>query len=309
MSKHPLTCLGLSLSDYCADLIQLGRSRIPESDPGGYILPHQGSVQDHKTLLADSQRVIEQLIQVPAIQKASPPTLSHYDLHKRNIFVSDTDPTIVTGIIDWQSTSVEPGFVYANEIPDFTTSLPDESELLALGAGHDEEGKIAASNLKSRKDLGDSEICTKTYEVILKGLAPKLGLGRALDETLLRPIRYAATSWRDSATAVRQELVDLAERWSSDLGLPGTCPYQPSPKQLEDHRKRYEDFESAQKLKLWLTGMLQSSSDGWVPNDVWDTAREANKDSFGLRMQSVRESKEMDDQKARELWPFDEMGD
>ena len=31
------------------------------------------------------------------------PVLWHHDLHPQNIFVDDTDPTKVTGIIDWQA--------------------------------------------------------------------------------------------------------------------------------------------------------------------------------------------------------------
>ncbi|KAI9739903.1 MAG: hypothetical protein M1818_004959 [Claussenomyces sp. TS43310] len=48
----------------------------------------------------------------------SSPTLLHPDIHKRNIYVSEEDLSCVTAIIDWQSTSIEPTFVYANETPD-----------------------------------------------------------------------------------------------------------------------------------------------------------------------------------------------
>ena len=37
--------------------------------------------------------------------------------------MSGDDPTFVTGLIDWQSTSVEPAFVYANETPDFADNV------------------------------------------------------------------------------------------------------------------------------------------------------------------------------------------
>ncbi len=48
------------------------------------------------------------------ILAAAAPTLHHADLHKRNIFVLDDDPTVIAVITDWQSSSVEPGFEYAN---------------------------------------------------------------------------------------------------------------------------------------------------------------------------------------------------
>ncbi|KKY19132.1 putative serine threonine protein kinase [Phaeomoniella chlamydospora] len=293
-----------SLTQYCNTLIRIGKSRIPKVEPETYLLPYQGSLEDHKALLADSKPVLERLIQLPQIQKAGIPTLMHYDLNKRNIFVSDIDPTVITGVIDWQSTSVEPGFIYANEIPDFTTSSTDPSELFSEDV--DEGTPHTASNQDS---VEDARICSSTFEVILKGLAPKIGLGRSLNEILLRPFRYAATSWRDSATAGRQELVELFEKWNRELELPGSCPYQPSPEQLQTHRDRYETFETAQKLKHWLVTMLRTSSDGWVPADAWDAARAANKAAFEQWMQSAKESQEMDEQQARALWPFEEMGD
>ncbi|KKZ68488.1 hypothetical protein EMCG_05875 [[Emmonsia] crescens] len=56
----------------------------------------------------------------PQIQSAAPSVLFHPDLHKRNVFVSEDDPSIVTGIIDWQSASIESTFWYADDVPDFT---------------------------------------------------------------------------------------------------------------------------------------------------------------------------------------------
>lgn len=54
----------------------------------------------------------------------------------------------------------------------------------------------------------------------MKWKVPALAAARAADSTLLRPLRYCGTSWRDSATAVRQELIELSQRWT-ELGLPG----------------------------------------------------------------------------------------
>lgn len=228
----------------------------------------------------------------------------HYDFNKRNIFVSDGDPTVITGVIDWQSTSVEPGFVYANEIPDFTTPPINPAELFST-----ESGEGAALDEDIKKEIEVARICSSTFEVILKALAPTIGLGRSLDETLLRPFRYAPTLWKVGATAVRQGLIELSEKWSSELGLPGSCCYQPSQQELRRHKELFRDFENAQQLKHWLVTALQASSDGWVPNDVWDAAREANKAAFGEWMKSAKDSGELDEQKAQELWPFDEMGD
>ena len=60
-------------------------------------------------------------------------------------------------------------------------------------------------------------ICERTFEVALEGWVPKLHDARALDETLLRPIRYCHTTWRDGVAAFRQELIELSQHWN-ELG-------------------------------------------------------------------------------------------
>jgi hypothetical protein len=74
---------------------------------------------------------------------------------------------------------------------------------------------------------------------------------------------------------VRQELIEVSHRWQ-ELSLPGSCCYQPSTQELQEHHKHYQAFETAQKLKLLLMTMLKTASDGSVPNEAWGSAREAN---------------------------------
>ena len=64
------------------------------------MLPHQGSVQDHISLLQTSQQVMQKLVEDNRVQEATSPALLHPDFHTRNIFVSEEDPTAITGIID-----------------------------------------------------------------------------------------------------------------------------------------------------------------------------------------------------------------
>jgi len=124
--------------------------------------------------------------------------------------------------------------------------------------------------------------------------------------TLLRILRYCSNSWRNSATALRQQLIELSSRWG-ELDFPGSCPYQPSEEELEKHRKQYEDLESSAKLKRFLVHLADSNADGWVHPADWDAAKEANRKAFEERMQTVKESSDPDmtEEKARKLWPFD----
>jgi len=152
--------------------------------------------------------------------------------------VSDDDPTIVTGLIDWQSISVKPAFVYANETPDFAAH-PDHVPLADDGR----ENLAGARETGGEKKYKDVLFCSQTFNVYIKGFVPKLRAARALDDTLLRPFRYCYCPWKDSAAAVRQSLIEVSKNWK-ELGLPGSCLYLPTKEELAEHKKQYKDFET-----------------------------------------------------------------
>ncbi|OAG04084.1 uncharacterized protein CC84DRAFT_1063133, partial [Paraphaeosphaeria sporulosa] len=59
------------------------------------------------------------------IRSVAVPVLFHPDLHKENIIVAEEDPGIITPIIDWQSSSIEPAFWPADEVPGLAQRIPD----------------------------------------------------------------------------------------------------------------------------------------------------------------------------------------
>lgn len=308
---------GADLQAYCSGLIDAGFSRIPSSNGPADKLPYRGSVQEHLRLLNISKAVIEELTNFPSIQEVAAPTLLHPDIHKRNIFVSDEDPSCVTGIIDWQSTCIEPTFVYADETPDMvedpaadiailekklSTSTDGTSKVATSEETISESPEEAAARKRHEKDVWT---CIQTFEVALKGYAPKMNKARVMDQTLLRPFRYCGSSWRDSAAALQQELIELSQRWT-ELGLPGSCPYQPTTEELTEHVKQYEDFESVQQLKMILKSTLGIESDGWVPADAWESVKRQHKAFHAEWMETIKESGS-DPDRARKLWPFDDV--
>ena len=249
-----------------------------------------------------SDRVIKELIKSPIIQSIAVPTLLHPDLHKRNIYVSDDDPTTIIALTDWQSAGVDPIFTYAFETPDLIASPLDIPASLT-------EVKISVEEHQDPERLQlekDASICRRTFEIATRGWVPKLHEARAADETLLRILRYCSSSWIDSAAALRQELIELSQRWT-ELGLPGSCPYVPSQEELETHKKQFEDYEASLKLKLFLVHVTGSNSDGWVAPEAWDVTREAYKAAFEEWMRTVKDGgdPDMTEEKAGMLWPFD----
>jgi hypothetical protein len=266
-------------------LIEAGIARLPRVDPSTQELDYRGTVEEHLCLLKINDEVIKELITSPIVRSISDPTLLHPDLNKRNVYVLDADPTKITALIDWQSTSIEPILSYANEMADLITAPTSMPMPLEDGEGaNGDKGDL--ENQKLQKDIS---ICRQTFEVAMKGWASKFHDVRVADEALPRVIRYCATSWRDGAAALRQELIELSERWNM-LGFTGSCPYQPTEEELQKHKKQYEDFKTFQKLKLFLVRAANSNSDGWVPSEAWDAAKEAHKMAFEQWMQTVREN-------------------
>lgn len=243
------------------------------------------------------------------LQNLSTPTLLHADLHKRNIFVSEDDPATITSIIDWQSTSIEPAFAYANETPDLinTNSVP-ASILAATGreVTPDDPDEDPEMTRKLKAIQKGEWGCYQTFEIAIKVDAPKISAARHADQNLLRPLRYCGTSWRDGAAATRQELIDLSKRWN-EIGLPGKCPYQPSPEELAAHTPKYDEFEMKQCFKSLIKEMIGTDSEGWVHPEDWEAAKETHKDAFEWWLQDAEESDEpgISAESIKKLWPFD----
>lgn len=93
------------------------------------------------------------------------PTLLHPDIHKGNIYVSEEDPLCVTAIIDWQSTSIEPIFVYANQTPDIAQDPAADVHILKRLLSS------AADNVRLRsvpRHLALARINARTWRLSLK---------------------------------------------------------------------------------------------------------------------------------------------
>lgn len=211
------------------------------------------------------------------IRNVAVPTLLHPDLHKRNIFVSEDDPSVITDIIDWQSSSVEPAFWYADETPDF---------------GQSDDGG-----------------CAKAFDICTQYLVPKLSQPRSMDEALFRLFRYCHRTWKDGAVAIRHELIETSQGWEN-LGFMGPCPFpRPSAEELAAHRQEYQKFEAAQNLRYDLTGLLNTASDGWVPEEAWEVTVAAHRKTYEGMLQAVLANKDPDvietKEDLREIWPFD----
>lgn len=216
----------------------------------------------------------------PRIQAAA--TL-HPDLHKRNIFVSETDSSKITGIIDWQWTSIEPAFWYADDVPDFAVT-----------------------------DDSDNNLCAKAFGACTRFLTPKLSGPRLMDDNLFRPFLYSYRTWKDGAVALRHEPIETTRKWN-ELGFVGQSPYPlPLSNGLVKHEREYKLFVAAQELKHDLWSVLNTATDGWVPIENWEATELAHREIFDSMLTAVLTDKDprneepvKDEAVLRSIWPFD----
>ncbi|KAL8859337.1 MAG: hypothetical protein Q9178_004275 [Gyalolechia marmorata] len=271
---------------YCSALIDVGVSRLPPVDTSVNEKPsYHGAVVEHIRLLNFGRDVASKLIEDARIQRAAAPILLHQDLHKRNIFVSDEDPTIITGIIDWQSSSINPAFMHANEVPDFAAYIPTPDD-------HSPSKDLLAGV--------NAKFCNQAFIAGVRLLMPKLSATWELDDDVARFFEYCHRTYRDGAGIFRQVLMDLAHRWK-ELGLAGSCPYPlPTPEEWLAHREEYKALEQAQELKELVTSRLNTASDGWVPTNFWKETIENHQKLYDAFLQNMGE------EDLREVWPFDE---
>lgn len=166
--------LGSDLSQYCLALLDAGYLCIPSAEAAPKDeLAHRGSVQEHLRLSKINEKVIPKLIKSPLIRDLATSFLLHVDLNKNNIFVSDDDPTLISSVIDRQSSSIEPAFVYANETSDLIPIRPPPLSVLGESADvpqdddtpEDETPEERKERIRLEKDLW---ICRQTFEVGMK---------------------------------------------------------------------------------------------------------------------------------------------
>ena len=246
--------------------------------------PYHGAVKEHVRLLNSSRDIAFELIKDPRIQKAAVPILLHHDLHKRNIFVSEDNPTIVTDIIDWQSSSIIPALMHANEVPDFAAHIYATED-------HDPPEAPPTRN--------NANLCNRAYVAGVQLLIPKLSSTLELDDDIIRFSEYCQRTYRDGAGVFRQVLIDLAKRWQ-ELKLTGSCPYSlPTSKDLVIHQEEYKDLERVQELRNFVISRLNIAADGWVPTEAWEETVENHEKLY------EKFRKTMEDEELKKVWPFD----
>lgn len=307
---HPRECLravtdhvliGKTFNDFTRGLLDAGISRIPDETPT--IRPaFRGTAEEHVALLSEAEVVLRALSRDQRIEKISSPLLLHPDLHKRNIFVDPDEPTKITAIIDWQSTCLDPALLYFNEVPDLCEH-PKGIAHDAMDSYDGVQNQTAEEVERENRLRKEVAILRAAWELGLEEYCPRLHAATTLEHTLLRPFRYCSTTWQQGICGSRSDLIDLCQEWAA-LGLPRSCPYQPTEEELAKHNAQWGDFEMALNLEKGLMNILSTDEEGFVHTDNWNVVKEASNDLFEQWLAHA-DADEMGRDKAKQLWPYD----
>ncbi|EZF33937.1 hypothetical protein H101_02514 [Trichophyton interdigitale H6] len=235
-------------------------------------------------------RLLEQFISVlpyiiPPLELLKP-TLMHQDLHFDDIFVNKTDPSEISGIIDWQGTYISPIFLQARFPSIFDCddpypwgavqpALPADFHTLTL-----EEKGLAEKSL-------DRLRLKKFYELASRKMNPLLV--KAMDA--MRNDEYPTSfifyivqqSALDGPIPLRELLIQVYEQWSELTYRNGETP--PCPISFTE----YEILQARQQAEKWGEAFSEFENlrvqilgkEGWVSHEQYEEAKRQFDNSKG----------------------------
>ncbi|KZF22374.1 hypothetical protein L228DRAFT_261549 [Xylona heveae TC161] len=265
------------------------------------------SVTDYQHLLQKISSILPIISSDSRIVKLSTPALWRKNSHLGNIFVSPDDPTHITGIIDWQSTHIAPLLLDA-QLPVFLAppkgykpghEVPNLPEDFNQQTREQQEEAIQVWNAAHR---------TKHYETATLQHNKHAFDAMSFERRLWEPFTYCQLFSHDgSLVPLRNCLLRISRDWS-DLGLPGTCPFEFTREELADYDKQVEDYEVTTQLRNFIADALCTDDTGWYPtlsNEQWEAINEENKKLFDLFIETVmKDPDELSPEEAANKWPF-----
>ncbi|KAF2150526.1 hypothetical protein K461DRAFT_269966 [Myriangium duriaei CBS 260.36] len=273
------------LQSYISDLVANSRAAA------------KGDVAYHE-LLDITEKTLHLITELEAVKEAARPILWHPDLHARNIFVDAENPTVVTGIIDWQSASIEPAFVFASDTPDFAR------ELLSL------KSQSPDPETPQGKLIVDSQFCAKIWTLMLR-ICPGYREAAALPTTITNFLAAPSAGWLRDSASLHTLLTNLRDRWDH-FDLPGRSLYQPGAQEAGGMAEMRDEQVAKQELRDHLVKLLECDNDGWVARDRWEEVLPKYREEYRRFLMSQVEDLKSEREKAAamakadRMWPFDQ---
>ncbi|KAK5999991.1 hypothetical protein QM012_005079 [Aureobasidium pullulans] len=250
-------------------------------------------------VLRDYLNIVPLLI--PEQAELTKPTIRHPDLSPSNIFVSDSGD--ITGLIDWQHTSVLPLFLQAKIPKHFQNWGDEDSENFRaprLPENFDdlqEDEQMSAIETYRRRQMhyfyiGYTERLNKIqFQAISK---PHLVMANKLYDTAARP-------WEGDNTSLKAEIIKLSRGWLGKTSS-HTIPISYTEREIAQCLAIDEKQQEADAQMQTLRDCFITNIDGWVSSELYEQAKARAED---VREQMINATDT--DQERKEIeenWPF-----
>jgi len=243
------------------------------------------------------------LMDIIPLQKGSQPVLWHTDLHMGNIFVSESEPSKIVSLIDWQSVSILPLFLQARwpvflEPPsDYIRGfvhpqLPNNFESM-----DDDDKELAMHRFKQASR-------TKAYET--STFLKNRDAYHAMDVPGVFKVLFVRCGevFEEGAEPLRACLIEISQSWEQ-LKLPGTCPFSFTPSEINTHKTAFEEYEELHRVKKFAMEYLDTDLEGWIaPAMKFEEKQAQNRVLFEYYLENLANGKSRGE--LLKLWPFTE---
>lgn len=303
IQQHNRACSGESVAAYGRALAEREIFRLRTQLSARPDRLHYANIEDDIALLQKAADLIDRLESHLSLEQNSRPTLWHTDLHMGNIFVSETEPSKIVSLIDWQSISVSPLFLQARwpiflEPPDdyvkgfVHPQLPSDFETM------DEEDKGLAT-YKFKQASRTKAYETSTY-LKNRDAYNAMNVPRVFRELFIR----CGEVFEEGVEPLRACLIEISQSWEQ-LKLPGTCPFSFTPNETSSHDIAFEEYEEFHRVRKFALEYLDTDSEGWIaPAMDFDEKQAQNKALFEYYLENLADGKSR--KELLRIWPFSE---
>ncbi|TVY87724.1 Altered inheritance of mitochondria protein, mitochondrial [Lachnellula willkommii] len=239
---------------------------------------------------------------VPKAEQLNVPTIRHPDLSPSNIFISDSGD--ITGIIDWQHTTIHPIFLQAKIPKHFQNYGDDDSENFRRPKLAEDFATMTSSDKRIEMELYRRRQVHYFYLGHTSELNKAHFHAMGKYNLVLRNQLYdiASRPWEGDNTSLQAQLIKTMAQWSEIASPEDNPPVQYSPAEVEECLDRDAKQKRVDEQMQQVRDFIGVNIDGLVLNEEFETARErANliKDELAEGANTEEEKREFD-----ELWPF-----
>jgi hypothetical protein len=204
------------------------------------------------------------------------PTLWHADISHSNLFVAESGPAEVQGLIDWQHSIIAPYCMQATfpsiftydggliDIPQGRVAPKMPSHVSTLTPDEQTQYRIHLK-LAMRHKAYEQKIVTENERRMIACAMPFSA------ELALLPYHFLR-SWSDSLVPLRKALFHLRDVWNMFAHEGTQCPIRFTDDEVQKHEKELQQYTKYQESITSLENDLGCGGDGWVSDDEYSEA-------------------------------------